>query len=140
MSIYLVRSLIPSIAYLKNGNEFWDVAVLTFYSYQEDSLRSLINNFFGRKVNLREFTAPKYNINIKICTVDRFQGHEADIVFLSFVKTHNVGFLNSLNRLNVAITRARYQLVMIGNKKFFLDQKISPTLKELAKIQDDIKC
>lgn len=123
---------------LKNGNEFWDVAVLTFYSYQEELLRTLINGFFGRKMNLREFVISEYNINIKICTVDRFQGHEADIVFLSFVKTNSVGFLNSLNRLNVAITRARYQLVMIGNKKFFLDQKISPTLKELAKIQDDI--
>ncbi len=122
----------------KNGNEFWDVAVLTFYSYQEEFLKNLINDFFGRKMNSREFIVPKYNINIKICTVDRFQGHEADIVFLSFVKTNSVGFLNSLNRLNVAITRARYQLVMIGNKKFFLDQKISPTLKELAKIQDDI--
>ncbi|GAF75992.1 unnamed protein product, partial [marine sediment metagenome] len=36
------------------------------------------------------------------------------------------------------ITRARFQLVMIGNKKFFYNQKISPTLRELAKIQDDI--
>ena len=123
---------------LKNRRDFWEIAVLTFYSYQEDYLRTIINNKYNIKLNLQEFILPDYNSRINICTVDRFQGHEADIVFLSFVKTNSVGFLNSINRLNVAITRARYQLVMIGNKNFFLNQKISPTLQKLAGIKDDI--
>ncbi len=122
----------------KDGNDYWEIAVLTFYSYQEDYLRTIINRKYNIKLNLQEFELPNYNARLSICTVDRFQGHEADIVFLSFVKTNSVGFLNSINRLNVAITRARYQLVMIGNKKFFFNQKISSTLKELAEIKDDI--
>ena len=122
----------------KDGNDNWEIAVLTFYSYQEDYLRTIINRKYNIKLNLQEFELPNYNARLSICTVDRFQGHEADIVFLSFVKTNSVGFLNSINRLNVAITRARYQLVMIGNKKFFFNQKISSTLKELAEIKDDI--
>jgi superfamily I DNA and/or RNA helicase len=36
--------------------------------------------------------------------VDKFQGHEADIVFLSMVQTKRVGFMDNPNRLNVAIT------------------------------------
>lgn len=122
----------------KDGNKFWEIAILTFYSYQENYLRIIITSKFNIKSITQEFELPKYNAKLKICTVDRFQGHEADIVFLSFVKTNSVGFLNSINRLNVAITRARYQLVMIGNKKFFFIQKISPILKELAQIKDDI--
>ncbi|MCK5345113.1 MAG: ATP-binding domain-containing protein, partial [Candidatus Heimdallarchaeota archaeon] len=55
---------------------------------------------------------------IDVCTVDRFQGHEADIVLLSFVRSGDgIGFLDNPNRLNVAITRARHQLVIFGDKK-----------------------
>ncbi len=116
----------------------WEVAILTFYTFQEDYLRSIVTQAFGKKAFEQEFHLPDYNTDIKICTVDRFQGHEADVVFLSFVKTSSVGFLNSINRLNVALTRARYQLVMIGNKKYFLDQDTSPILQKLAAIEEDI--
>lgn len=134
----LISFLNFSKAYPKERKKYWEIAVLTFYSYQEDYLRIIINQKFNIKLNLQEFDLPDYNAKLSICTVDRFQGHEADIVFLSFVKTNSVGFLNSINRLNVAITRARYQLVMIGNKKYFSNQKISSTLKQLAEIKDDI--
>ena len=52
-------------------------------------------------------------------TVDRFQGREADLVLLSMRNTSRVGFLDSPNRLNVAVTRARQQLVVIGNAGYF---------------------
>lgn len=122
-----------------NNGDRWEIAVLTFYSYQDDYLRLLLTQYFNVNQFLNEFDLPEYNSKIKIGTVDSFQGNEADIVFLSFVKTNSVGFLNSINRLNVAITRARYQLVMIGNKTFFQRQKISPTLQKLAEIRDDIR-
>ena len=68
-----------------------------------------------------------------LCTVDRFQGHEADLVLLSFVKSGSVGFLNSPNRLNVALTRARYQIVLIGDQAWLgSDRCRSELLQALA--------
>ena len=134
----LLVELDEFLKFAKKTNRKWEVAILTFYRYQEDLLHSLLMNYFGFRIASREFTLQDYNVKIKVCTVDRFQGQEADIVFLSFVKTNSVGFLNSINRLNVAITRARYQLVMLGNRVFFREQNYSPILQELAKIRDDL--
>lgn len=52
-------------------------------------------------------------------TVDRFQGREADMVLLSLRNTRRTGHLDSPNRLNVAITRARFMLVIIGHRSYF---------------------
>ncbi len=134
----LIIELDEFLKYAKKSNRKWEVAILTFYRYQEDLLHSLLLNHFGFKIGSREFILKDYNVKIKVCTVDRFQGQEADIVFLSFVKTNSVGFLNSINRLNVAITRARYQLVMLGNRTFFSEQNYSSILQELANIKDDL--
>jgi superfamily I DNA and/or RNA helicase len=75
-------------------------------------------------------------VRISLCTVDRFQGHEADLLLLSFVrggskKRGAVGFLNSPNRLNVALTRARYQIVIVGDRGYF-ERCRSPLLNALA--------
>lgn len=64
--------------------------------------------------------------------MDKFQGHEADIVFLSMVQNKRIGFLDNPNRLNVAITRAKYQLVILGNADYFTKQTQSEDLKKLA--------
>ena len=59
-------------------------------------------------------------MKVEVCTVDRFQGHEADLVFLSLVNSRNkIGFLDNPNRLNVALTRAKYQLVIVGDRHTF---------------------
>jgi len=134
----LIIELDEFLKYAKKTNRKWEIAVLTFYRYQEDLLYNLLMNHFNFKLSSREFILEDFNVKIKVCTVDRFQGQEADIVFLSFVKTNSVGFLNSINRLNVAITRSRYQLVMLGNRTFFGEQKYSSILQELAKIKDDL--
>jgi superfamily I DNA and/or RNA helicase len=65
-------------------------------------------------------------------TVDKFQGHEADIVFLSMVQTRRDGFMDNPNRLNVAITRAKFQLVIIGDHSYFSQNSRSDDLKQLA--------
>ena len=99
----------------------WEVALLTFYKGQEAELRRRLQRESGQRGNTRNFRLPRSSgkVHATLCTVDRFQGHEADIVFLSFVKSGAVGFLNSPNRLNVALTRARYQIVLIGHRSFF---------------------
>jgi len=104
----------------KSDGSLWTVAVLTFYRGQERELSFRLRKFFG-KTNFRYFTDKDNNLKVEVCTVDRFQGHEADLVLLTFVKNgFGVGFLNSPHRLNVALTRARYQLVIFGNQRSFI--------------------
>ncbi len=111
--------------------EKWTVAVLTFYRGQEKRLREKLQKFTGLD---KAFSNFYYNgVHIKLHTVDKFQGQEADVVFLSMVQTKRVGFMDNINRLNVAITRARFQLVIIGNQDFFKKQKRSEALAALAK-------
>ena len=65
-----------------------------------------------------------------IYTVDKFQGKEADLVFLSMIKSGQVGlgFMDSPNRLNVALTRAKYQIVLVGDKEYFKSNKCKSEL------------
>ncbi|MDW7776162.1 MAG: AAA domain-containing protein [Methanosarcinales archaeon] len=114
----------------KDDGEGWDVAVLTFYKGQEKCLRDNLRNLTGDQTKYSRFE--KDGVNIKLATVDFFQGQEADLVFLSMVNTYRDGFLDSPNRLNVAITRARYQLVIVGYLEYF-SERSTAELKALAK-------
>lgn len=89
--------------------------MLSFYRGQEKELRQQLRKLTKHFSAYRNFRVG--NCKIELCTVDRFQGHEADVVLLSFVKKHPTVFLGSPNRLNVAVTRARYQLVLAGNRQ-----------------------
>ncbi len=55
------------------------------------------------------------NIEFGVGTVDSFQGREYDLVLLSLVRTKDLGFLNDIRRLNVALSRAKKKLIVIGN-------------------------
>jgi hypothetical protein len=98
----------------------WKVAVLTFYVPQERRLRYGLQNMFGGR-NLHRFVDKDAHLEVNVATVDRFQGQEADVVLLSMVRTYGsgVGFLDNPNRVNVALTRAKYQLVVFGNQRYF---------------------
>jgi|JI10StandDraft_1071094.scaffolds.fasta_scaffold34009_2 signal recognition particle GTPase len=113
----------------------WTVACLTFYRGQETHIREKLQQLTGNENGFSSFniTKGKNKINIKLHTVDKFQGHEADIVFLSMVQTTRDGFMDNPNRLNVAITRAKFQLVIIGDYEYFSNKSNSDDLKELAK-------
>lgn len=104
----------------KTDGEVWEVALLTFYRGQERALRQALRKWTGNHKGFRYFRRKQGQqtyLDIQICTVDRFQGHEADYVFLSFTSPHATSFLESPNRLNVAITRARYQLKVFGHRQ-----------------------
>ena len=116
----------------RKDNRPWEIAILPFYLSQENLLREKLQNKL-KSSRTRTFYLPNKNAVIELCAVDRFQGHEADIVFLSFVRNRGLGFLDTPNRLNVALTRAKYQLVLIGNKQLFGElQKRSEILQQLA--------
>lgn len=58
------------------------------------------------------------NGNLNINTVDSFQGQERDVIYISLVRSNDtgeIGFLNDIRRMNVAMTRARKKLVIIGD-------------------------
>lgn len=68
------------------------------------------------KKQLSEFPFPTKNISIN--TVDGFQGQERDIIYISLVRSNDrneIGFLKDYRRMNVALTRARKKLVIIGD-------------------------
>jgi superfamily I DNA and/or RNA helicase len=57
-----------------------------------------------------------YLKNVQISTVDAFQGAERDIIIVGCVRSRNLGFIEDCRRLNVAITRARRHLIVVGKE------------------------
>lgn len=114
----------------QNKDGIWTVACLSFYNKQQKNIRDLIRKLTGQHKHHTNFT--KGNVQISNYTVDKFQGREADLTFLSMVQTDRVGFMDNPNRLNVAVTRARFQRVVIGKYSFYLNNRQSEQLKFLA--------
>jgi len=113
----------------------WEVAVLTFYRGQEREMRNHLRRWSQQQHAMRHFhrgDRQRPYLAIELCTVDRFQGHEADLVILSIASRHATSFLESPNRLNVALTRARYQRIIVGDRHAMLRAENS-LLGQLAK-------
>jgi superfamily I DNA and/or RNA helicase len=120
------------IKWAKNQNEKYSIMILSFYEAQRKRIRDLLRESYPDN-RRRETTFIIDGLVIKNYTVDKAQGREADIVFISMVQNKRVGFMDSPNRLNVALTRARFQLVIFGDYKYFNEQKNSPEIREITK-------
>ncbi len=117
----------------------WTVAILSFYKPQTRHMQSIIRQCFKGRGQV--YFNKNKSVKIFVGNVDSMQGREADIVFLSMVRSGGLGFLDNANRINVAITRAKYQLVVVGNHRLFCNAKFSDTLiyKFAKKITPDLK-
>ena len=121
----------------RDGDSPWTVAVLTFYRGQEREIRDHLRRWTGSASAMRHFrrgSGDRPYMVIELCTVDRFQGHEADLVLISFANRRPTSFLESPNRLNVALTRARYQRVVIGDRKA-MERARAGALRDFAKTE-----
>lgn len=87
-----------------------DVGIISPYRAQVQYLKKLIKKY--------EFFKPYCRL-ISVNTVDGFQGQERDVILISLVRSNDegqIGFLKDLRRMNVAMTRARMKLIILGNK------------------------
>ena len=110
-----------------------DVGVISPYRAQVQHLRQLIKK--------RAFFKPFRHL-ISVNTVDGFQGQERDIILISLVRANDegqIGFLRDLRRMNVAITRARMKLIILGNRLTLASHPFYKKLYEhIERLQDDI--
>ncbi|WP_096200388.1 DEAD/DEAH box helicase [Bacillus sp. FJAT-45350] len=97
-------------------NEQKSIGVISFYGEQIKRIDRIIQ----QELSLR-------NLTIRTGTVDRFQGMEMDVILLSMVRNHDnkkddIGFARDYRRLNVALSRAKELLVLIGSTKMFTER------------------
>lgn len=109
LSIEQLKGYITKIGRERFLDERIDVGMISPYKAQVQYLRRLVRN--------DAFFKP-YRQAITINTVDGFQGQERDVILISLVRANEegqIGFLNDLRRMNVAITRARMKLILLGD-------------------------
>lgn len=93
------------------------ISVMTPYNGQLDL-------YFNTCV--KRFREDDYEYQVEKDTIDSFQGRENDIIIFDAVRSNNrcsIGFLADLKRMNVALTRAKYALVVIGNAEVFKESE-----------------
>lgn len=109
LTLLVLEQYFEKIGKARILDERLDVGVISPYRAQVQYLRRLVKD--------KEFFKP-YRHLISVNTVDGFQGQERDIILISLVRANDegqIGFLRDLRRMNVAITRARMKLIILGD-------------------------
>lgn len=98
----------------------YTIGVITGYSAQVREIRKVARN----KVDYRKLKNVKSN-NVVISVVDKFQGLEKDIIIFDLVRSQQqtLGFLSNANRINVALSRQKKLLIIVGNLDSILSAK-----------------
>ncbi|MCS6824552.1 MAG: AAA domain-containing protein [Cytophagaceae bacterium] len=105
----ILLSRLEQFAHANASHKRINVGVISPYKAQVELLKSMLQN------NGKIFSSV---FEISVNTIDSFQGQERDVIFISLVRsnsTSEIGFLSDLRRMNVAMTRARKSLIMIGD-------------------------
>lgn len=104
-----------------------DFGLISPYKAQIQYIRSLVK---------RDVFFRPYRKLITVHTVDGFQGQERDVIMISLVRSNQegkIGFLQDLRRMNVAITRARMKLIILGNASTLTKHEFYRQLYEYIK-------
>lgn len=111
MTLQTLQQYLEKIGKQRILEESIDVGIISPYRAQVQLLRN--------ELRKREFFRP-YRHLLTVNTVDGFQGQERDIILISLVRSNDggdIGFLRDLRRMNVAITRARMKLIILGSSE-----------------------
>jgi ATP-dependent RNA/DNA helicase IGHMBP2 len=125
-ALFLWKHLTGLMHHLKtvyNESDFPTIGVISPYKHQVEILKELM-------LSSQELLQVKSAITIN--TIDSFQGQERDIIYISMTRSNSenvIGFLSDIRRMNVAMTRARKKLVVVGD---------SATLSQLSFYADFI--
>jgi superfamily I DNA and/or RNA helicase len=110
------------------------IGVISFYGEQVKR----IDRFIQQELNLQHLT-------FRTGTVDKFQGMEMDVILLSMVRNNkdsngDIGFANDYRRLNVALSRARELLVLVGSSHMFTERTKRKDSREMySRLLDIVK-
>uniref|UniRef100_K3X0E4 Upf1 domain-containing protein n=1 Tax=Globisporangium ultimum (strain ATCC 200006 / CBS 805.95 / DAOM BR144) TaxID=431595 RepID=K3X0E4_GLOUD len=105
--------------FLKAGVLPSQIGVITPYEGQ----RAYVVNYMQRNGSMRS----QLYKDVEVASVDSFQGREKDIIILSCVRSNEnqgIGFLSDERRLNVALTRAKYGVILLGNPRVLAKQEL----------------
>ncbi|MGN8070220.1 AAA domain-containing protein [Mucilaginibacter sp. 22184] len=108
-AVFLLKHLNKLVSNLNSTDNFPSIAIIAPYKEQ---IR-VLNELLAAHPDLLP-----YSSYISVNTVDSFQGQERDVVYISMTRSNSegeIGFLSDIRRMNVALTRARKKLVVIGD-------------------------
>lgn len=144
----LYQKQIPTTKPLKLGS----IGLITPYSDQLIQLQQLAkrlnmmaspassssssNNSNPENENSDHSSNKNYNLDLEFNTVDGFQGKEKDMIIFSAVRANqegNIGFLSDSRRMNVALTRGRYGVYIVGNASTLTNDPLWRDLVDYAK-------
>ena len=154
-----IEAIDALLSKLESSNSFQ--TYLSKFKKEEDKQIGIIS-FYGKQIkHIRNVARQHFNLPIRISTVDRFQGMERNIVIVSMVRSNiiqsargqqpdyerypeygfprqrSLGFAQSPNRLNVALSRAKRLLIIIGNEKHFSELEIYHRLFHTIRANSD---
>ena len=119
---------------LTDNNSHKSIGIITFYDAQVKLIEEkLINNGYYKQFG---------HITLRIGSVDRFQGMEEDIILISFARNNNehaIGFARDSRRINVALSRAKELLIIVGSSDNFIKSGNNETSKMFENVYNIIK-
>ncbi|KAL1922935.1 uncharacterized protein VTP21DRAFT_9311 [Calcarisporiella thermophila] len=105
-----------------------EIGVIALYKMQASKIEKALQGG-----NERNTSTNKKSGLPQVSTVDAFQGAEREIIILSCVRSEQIGFANNPLRINVALSRARRHLILVGNAEFLRSNKMWKNIIDYCK-------
>jgi hypothetical protein len=132
--ITVIAGLLAEEAIYKEQDELTDsgdkdpaIGIISFYAGQVELIRNLIMQ--SKLIEAKELSKAEFlcrqRVRVAINSVDSFQGKECPVIIVSFTRSNpckNIGFVDDANRLNVAMSRAKKKLILLGDTTTFVNR------------------